>query len=49
MNGGDASNFVGVVNRLVGSRAMLLFLCDSVGVLSRPARSEETPEMKLRL
>ena len=49
MQRGDASNATGVLTRLVGRRAMLVFLCDSVGVLSRPAGSGATPEMKLRL
>ena len=46
---GDASNFAMVMTKLVGSRAMLMFLHDSAGVLSRPAGSGATPEMKLRL
>jgi len=49
MRGGDASNSAEVLTMLVGSGAMLLFLCDSTRVLSRPASSEATPEMKLRL
>ena len=49
MQRGDASNSIGELTRLVGSGAMLVFLCDSTGVLSRPTGSEETPKMKLRL
>lgn len=47
--GSDASNSIKVLTRLVGSGAMLVFLCDSTIVLSRPAGSEATLEMKLRL
>ena len=43
MQGGDASNFTRVLTRLAGSEAMLVFLCDSVGVLSRLAGSGATP------
>lgn len=46
---GDARTSSGVMTRLAGSRAMLMFLCDSTRVLSRPAGSGATPEMKLRL
>jgi len=49
VQGGDASNFVGVLARLAGSEAMLLFLCDSTEVLSRICGSGATLEMKLRL
>ena len=47
--GGDASNSAGVLTRLSSSRAMLVFLCDSTGVLSRLGGSGATPEMKLEL
>jgi len=46
MQRGDASNFVGVLTKLVGSGAMLVFLHDSFGVLSNPTGSEATPYMK---
>ena len=46
MQGGDESNFVGVLTKLAGSGAMLVFLCDSTGVLSRPAGSGATREME---
>ena len=46
---GDASNFVGVLTRLTGSKATLVFLRDSAGVLSRPTGSGATQKMKLRL
>ena len=49
MQGGDASNSVKALTRLIGSGAMLVFLCDSTGVLSKLARSGATPQMKLRL
>jgi len=49
VKGGDASNSTGVLTMLECSGAMLVFLCDSIGVLSRPAGSGATPEMKLRL
>jgi len=49
MQRGDASNFIEVLTRLTGSGAMLVFLRDSVGVLTRPAHSRATLEMKLRL
>lgn len=46
---GDASNSVGVLTRFTSSKAILVFLCDSVGVLSRPARSGATLDMKIKL
>ena len=49
MQRGDASNSVGVLTRLAGSIAMLMFLHDYADVLSRPAGSGATPEMKLKL
>ena len=42
----EAWNSTGVLTRLAGSEAMHVFLRDSIWVLSRPAGSEETPEMK---
>lgn len=49
MQGGDASNSAKVLTRVAGSGAMLVFLCYSTEVLSRPAGSGVTPKMKLRL
>jgi len=49
MQRGDASNSARVLTRLAGSEAMLVFLRDSTGVLSRPADYGATPEMKLKL
>ena len=43
---GEACNSTGVLTRLASSGAMCVFSCDSIGVLSRPAGSEETLEMK---
>lgn len=37
---------IGVLTKLAGSGATLLFLCDIVGVLSRPTGSGEKLEMK---
>jgi len=48
MQWGDASNFTRVLTRLAANGAMLVFLCDSTRLLSRPAGSGETLEMKLR-
>lgn len=45
----DASNSARVLTRLTGNISMLLFQRDSIGVLSRLTRSEETPEMKLKI
>jgi len=49
MQRGDASNSAGVLTRLASRGAMLVFLRDSAGVLSRPTGSRATPEMKLKL
>jgi len=46
MQRGEARNSARVLSRLVGNRAMFVFLHDSVGVLSRPAGSGATQEMK---
>lgn len=46
---GDASNFVRVLTRLIGSGSILVFLHDSVGVMSRPTSSGATLEMRLKL
>jgi len=49
MHRGDASNSARVLTRLTSSGAMLVFLCDFVGVLSGPTGGKETSGMKLRL
>lgn len=46
---GDTSNSVGVMTRLDSSKAMLVFLCDYVEVLLRPAAYKATLEIKLKL
>jgi len=46
---GDACNSTEVLTRLIGSGAMLVYLHDSIGVLSRPVGSGATQEMKLKL
>lgn len=46
---GDASNSARVLTKLASSRVMLVFLLDFVGVLSTPAGSGATREMKLKL
>lgn len=46
---GDTNNSATELTRLTGSRSMLVFLCDSIRVLSRPLGSKATPEMKLKL
>jgi len=43
---GEACNSTGVRSRLASSGEMCLFLCDFVGVLSRPASSGATPDLK---
>ena len=45
----DASNSARVLTRLASSGAMLMFLCDSTGVLSKLAGSGARPEMKPKL
>ena len=46
MQRGDVSNSVGVLTRLTSSGKMCVFMCDFVGVMSKPAGSRETPQMK---
>lgn len=46
---GDVSNSAEVITRLAGREAMFVFLRDSTRVVSRPASSGATLEMKLRL
>ena len=46
MQRGEACNSTGVLTRLTGSVEMCVFLSDSVGVLSKPAGSGATLEMK---
>ena len=47
MQRGDASSSAEVLTRVTGSEALLVFLFDSVWVLSRLAGSGATPGMKL--
>ena len=47
MQGRDASNSDEVLTRLACSGTMLVFLCDSTGVLSRSTDSGATLEMNL--
>ena len=42
----EACNSTGVLTSITGSGEMCVFLHDSVGVLSMPASSGETPKMK---